>query len=61
MEELIEGEDFYWEGGLMVFTQQFHLRRGECCGSRCRHCPYEPRWQAGSTTVAEEKDKESDA
>jgi len=54
MEELIEGEDFYWDGGLMVFTRQFHLRRGHCCGSGCRHCPYEPRWCAGSTAVAEE-------
>lgn len=32
--------DFYWEDGRMVFTEQFHLRRGKCCGSGCRHCPY---------------------
>jgi len=32
--------DFYWEGTSMVFTAQFHLRRGSCCGSGCRHCPY---------------------
>jgi hypothetical protein len=23
-----------------VFTEAYHLRRGRCCGSRCRHCPY---------------------
>jgi hypothetical protein len=33
--------DFYFEaGGLMVFTAAYHLRRGYCCGSNCRHCPY---------------------
>lgn len=36
--------DFYFDlGGLMVFTSQYHLRRGYCCGSGCRHCPYHKR------------------
>jgi hypothetical protein len=35
-----EGKDFYLEGGLMVFTETFLLRRGYCCESGCRHCPY---------------------
>lgn len=38
---LIEGEDFYREGAAIVFTARYHLRRGYCCGSGCRHCPYE--------------------
>lgn len=33
-------KDFYWENGLMVFTEAFHLKRGSCCKSGCRHCPY---------------------
>ncbi|MDZ4676347.1 MAG: cysteine-rich CWC family protein [Oligoflexia bacterium] len=37
---LIEGEDFYYENGLMVFTQSYHLKKGECCKNDCRHCPY---------------------
>jgi hypothetical protein len=37
---LVEGEDYYLENGLMVFTARFHLSRGYCCGSGCRHCPY---------------------
>ncbi|HCW09159.1 MAG TPA: hypothetical protein DGG95_17520 [Cytophagales bacterium] len=37
---LKEGEDFYFENGLMVFTEKFHLKRGYCCGNGCRHCPY---------------------
>lgn len=37
---LVEGEDFYWEGAALVFTAHYHLRRGYCCESGCRHCPY---------------------
>ncbi|MEK7832662.1 MAG: DUF5522 domain-containing protein [Acidobacteriota bacterium] len=57
MEELIEDEDYYWEGGFMVFTAKFHLRRGSCCGSGCRHCPYEPPGVKGITEIAAEKGK----
>src|ERR1041384_2399405 len=38
--KLIEGEDYYLEGGLLVFTATYHLKRGYCCESGCRHCPY---------------------
>ncbi len=38
--ELVEGEDYYWEGPAMVFTANYLLRRGYCCESGCRHCPY---------------------
>lgn len=34
-------EDFYMEDGLLVFTAAYHLKRGYCCGSGCRHCPYD--------------------
>jgi hypothetical protein len=36
-----EGEDYYLEDGNMVFTEKFLLRRGHCCESGCRHCPYQ--------------------
>lgn len=29
------------ETGYMVFTQLYHLNRGYCCESACRHCPYD--------------------
>lgn len=32
--------DYYWENGLLVFTTAYHLKRGYCCQSGCRHCPY---------------------
>jgi hypothetical protein len=36
----LEPEDYYVEGPNMVFTAAYHLKRGYCCGSGCRHCPY---------------------
>jgi len=36
----LEPGDYYFEGPLMVFTAAYHLKRGACCGSGCRHCPY---------------------
>jgi hypothetical protein len=33
--------DFYLDAdGNTVFTAQYHLKRGNCCDSGCRHCPY---------------------
>ena len=37
---LEEGDYYLNEDGLMVFTAQYHLKRGFCCGSKCKHCPY---------------------
>ena len=37
---LVEGIDYYMEGENFVFTEAYHLKRGHCCNSRCRHCPY---------------------
>jgi iron complex transport system substrate-binding protein len=39
--QLTEGRDYYLESGTMVFTANYLERRGYCCGSGCRHCPYE--------------------
>ncbi|MBX2964037.1 MAG: hypothetical protein KF687_16105 [Cyclobacteriaceae bacterium] len=33
--------DYYIENGTLVFTIAYHLKRGYCCQSGCRHCPYE--------------------
>ncbi|MBL7862746.1 MAG: hypothetical protein JNJ65_16385 [Cyclobacteriaceae bacterium] len=37
---LREGEDYYWENGLMVFTAVYLKKRNSCCKRSCRHCPY---------------------
>ncbi|MGE5106881.1 MAG: DUF5522 domain-containing protein [Sphingobacteriales bacterium] len=36
----LEGIDYYRENSLWVFTAWHHLKRGYCCKSGCRHCPY---------------------
>lgn len=28
------------EQGRVVFTREYHVRRGFCCGNGCMHCPY---------------------
>ena len=33
-------KDYYMERGAFVFTESYLRRRGYCCGSGCRHCPY---------------------
>ena len=41
MNELVEGEDFYYnENGYVVLTAKYHLQKGRCCGNGCKHCPY---------------------
>ena len=35
-----EPGEYYFEGPNMVFTEAYHRRRGWCCESGCRHCPY---------------------
>jgi 23S rRNA (cytidine1920-2'-O)/16S rRNA (cytidine1409-2'-O)-methyltransferase len=44
---VVEGEDYYFENGLMVLTSSFLLKRGYCCGSGCRNCPYPESERAG--------------
>jgi hypothetical protein len=44
---LIDGEDYYLdeESGNVVFTTTYHLKRGYCCDSGCRHCPWREKKQ----------------
>ena len=47
-------ELYYFEGSKIVFTPQYHIERGHCCGSGCRHCPYEPKHQRDNAELSEE-------
>jgi Family of unknown function (DUF5522) len=39
--EVSNEEDYYHDpNGNLVFTAEYHLRRGTCCGNGCRHCPF---------------------
>ena len=40
MPTMEEGDFYFNEQGLMVFTEQYHLKRGYCCQNGCKHCPY---------------------
>lgn len=42
-EAVASGRDTYWDPitGMSVFTSHFLARRGYCCESGCRHCPFE--------------------
>jgi Family of unknown function (DUF5522) len=50
-----EPGDYYIENGFVVMTAQYHLRRGYCCESGCRHCPYK-----GDAAPAEEDETQSE-
>ncbi len=69
-EAVARGERTYADPktGFVVMTELAHLRRGRCCGSACRHCPYgwsevdgerfddveaaRARWQAQAADIA---------
>ena len=34
-------EDYYYsDEGYIIFTEAYHLKRGYCCQSLCKHCPW---------------------
>jgi hypothetical protein len=39
---LKEGVDYYINAdGNIVFTANYHLKRGYCCKNKCLHCPWD--------------------
>jgi hypothetical protein len=37
----MENDEYYVnKEGFIVFTEKYHLKRGYCCKSNCKHCPY---------------------
>lgn len=45
----LDKEDYYLSPeGYMVFTEKYHLKRGYCCKSGCKHCPYGFNQNTGS-------------
>ena len=48
----INGDDHYTDPdtGYLVFTEKYLARRGECCSSGCRHCPYQEVWKNAAET-----------
>lgn len=52
--ELVESVHYYLENGKVVFTPFYYIERGKCCGNKCRHCPYFPKWTKGTTELNDE-------
>ena len=39
--KVLQNDDFYQsDDGFIVFTENYHLKRGYCCKNNCKHCPY---------------------
>ena len=55
-------KDYYLENGKVIMTELYHVKRGSCCGSGCRHCPFSPPHQKMNIQLREDmgtyKDKE---
>lgn len=49
--KITKGDLYYVESGNVVFTEKYHLKRGYCCGNGCRHCPYDPQYNRGTTKI----------
>ncbi len=39
-QSLLPGDFYHTPEGYLVFTAQYHQRRGYCCRNGCRHCPW---------------------
>jgi hypothetical protein len=38
----LDDDEFYYNSdGLVVFTADYLLNRGYCCGNGCKNCPYD--------------------
>lgn len=35
--------DYYIENNKVVFTKEYHLKRGYCCKNNCKNCPYKKK------------------
>lgn len=49
------GIDYYLENGKIIYTESYLKKRGKCCASNCRHCPYWPSNIRGNTQLKEKK------
>jgi hypothetical protein len=37
---LMQEEYYLSKEGFIIFTEAYHLKRGYCCKSGCKHCPF---------------------
>jgi len=42
--KFLKKEDYYFSPkGDIIFTENYHLKRGYCCESNCMHCPFKKK------------------
>ena len=51
--DLLSENDYYIENGNVIYTAYFLAKRGYCCGSICRHCPYKKTKQEKKMSLEE--------
>jgi len=44
-------KDYYKVGGKVILTAHFLLKRGSCCNSGCKHCPYKKKSEIVSSVI----------
>ena len=50
-------EDYYLSPeGFVVFTEAYHLKRGYCCQSGCKHCPWRNKEEEKKENKPSDKD-----
>lgn len=54
MDKFIKDIHYYMDDTRVVFTALYHVERGYCCGAKCRHCPYEPKYKKENKVLAKE-------
>ena len=52
--EFIKDIHYYMDDTRVVFTALYHTQRRVCCGNKCKHCPYTPKYEKGNVVLAEE-------
>lgn len=49
--EFIEGRDYTLEKGMVILTEYYLTKRGSCCSSGCKNCPYTQPPTKGNTNL----------
>ena len=58
--KITDDEKFYYlENGKVVFTPEYHMARGHCCGNKCRHCPFDPEHIKGNKNIKQKENGNS--
>ena len=52
--EFIKDIHYYMDDTRVVFTALYHIQRGSCCGNKCKHCPYKPKYKKESVELSKE-------